>query len=396
MPRKPTTVSQLLRLLPTEKLAAISEQTGVNYQVKKLHGEVMFQLLLMSIINSERVSLRIMEQVYKSNRFKLIAGIDAGDTTRFSSLSDRMATIKVDYFRNIFEASYELLSKHYKEQHLGKYQLKRYDATIISASAKMLKSGMVNGLADKHGQHHVKQIKIAIGFDGVLPASAKIFKEQKHLNDDVALREAILNATHPDDSILVFDRGLKKRSTFVELSNNHIHFVTRINATRNYEVVKEYASVKGKRTPTLELISDQWVYFFEHSQRKIKHRFRLIRAKSTTEEELLFVTNMGDLNAADITELYRHRWDIEVFFRFLKQELNLRHFMSYNENGIQVMMYMTLIAAMLLMVYKKMNSLTGYKIAKWQFEEELDLLITRQIVIFCGGNPNKLNIFNSS
>lgn len=398
MHKRPVKVSELLQLLPTEKLAAIADDTSVDHQVKKLSGEVMFRLMLMSILNSERVSLRIMEQMYASNRFKLLAGIEEDGTIRFTAISARMATINANYFKQIFEAIYQLLSKHYDEKHLEKYHIKRYDSTFISASAKMLKSGMVNGKPDKHGERTLKQVKISLGFDGVLASSANLFTDRRYINDDPALREIILQSSHPQDSIVVFDRGLKKRSTFVEFDQHHIHFVTRTNPTHNYDVISKHATVKGQTTATLKLISDEWVYFYNKQARKVKHPFRLIRAKSITNknEELLFVTNVRDLDAASITELYRHRWDIEVFIRFLKQELNLKHFLSYSENGIQVMMYMTLIASMLLMVYKKMNDLAGFKIPKFMFEQELDLLITREIVILCGGNPNKLKILDTS
>lgn len=398
MSEQSVSVRRLIGFLPTEKLAAIADDTGVNYQVKKLSGEVMFQLLLMSIINSNRVSLRIMERLYDTGRFKLIAGIKTDSTTCFTSISDRLATIKAEYFKKIFETSYELLSKHHEQKHLGKYHLKRYDATLISASAKMLKSGMINGLPNKKGEHTIRQMKIAMGFDGVLATNAQVFKEQKHLSDDSVLREIILQSPHDKDSIVVFDRGLKKRSTFVEFDHNDIHFVTRLNPTHNYEVVRENATVKGQKTQTLQLVSDQWVCLYHQDKRKVKHPFRLIRATSleNKNEQLLFVTNIKEVDATTITELYRHRWDIEVFFRFLKQELNLKHFLSYSDNGIEVMMYMTLIASMLLMVYKKLNNLKGFKIPKFMFEEQLDLLITREIVKLCGGDPDKLKMLDSS
>ena len=68
---------------------------------------------------------------------------------------------------------------------------------------------------------------------------------------------------------------------------------------------------------------------------------------------MFFVTNIIDLSAAEICEVYKMRWDIEVFFRFLKQEFNLKHLVSRNENGIKVMLYMTLITAMLLLFIKR-------------------------------------------
>ncbi|RXM54388.1 hypothetical protein BOQ60_25805, partial [Chryseobacterium sp. CH1] len=63
-------------------------------------------------------------------------------------------------------------------------------------------------------------------------------------------------------------------------------------------------------------------------------------------------------------------------FRFMKQELNLSHLVSLNKNGIEVMLYMTMIASMLLLIYKKVNNL-GYKTAKRRIAMELQIYETR-------------------
>jgi hypothetical protein len=65
--------------------------------------------------------------------------------------------------------------------------------------------------------------------------------------------------------------------------------------------------------------------------------------------------------------------------------------MSRNENGIKVILYVTMIAAILLTAYKKLNQLNGYKIPKLKFSNELEIEIVKKIVILCGGNPEKLN-----
>ncbi|MEZ4958553.1 MAG: transposase [Saprospiraceae bacterium] len=86
---------------------------------------------------------------------------------------------------------------------------------------------------------------------------------------------------------------------------------------------------------------------------------------------LSFVTNVWELPADVIAEIYRQRWDIEVLFRFLKQEMNLTHFVCNDLNAIQVMLYFTMIAAMLVLIYKKHNDIKSYKKAKIQFFKEL-------------------------
>ena len=110
--------------------------------------------------------------------------------------------------------------------------------------------------------------------------------------------------------------------------------------------------------------------------------FRLIVAITKTEQpkEFWFITNDFDLSAKEVAQAYRRRWGIEVFFRFIKQELNVSHLVSLNKNGIEVMLYMTLIVAMLILIYKKANKI-GYKTAKRRFKMELRNLAIALIVV---------------
>ena len=109
------------------------------------------------------------------------------------------------------------------------------------------------------------------------------------------------------------------------------------------------------------------------------------------------MTNIHDLDPYEIAFIYKKRWEIEVFFKFLKQELNLSHIVSRNENGVKVMIYMTLILSMLLLTYKKLNNLNGYKIPKMNFAKEIEIEVIRDIVVLCGGNPSKMpHIFSDT
>jgi hypothetical protein len=105
------------------------------------------------------------------------------------------------------------------------------------------------------------------------------------------------------------------------------------------------------------------------------------------------------MSCSEITELYKMRWGIEVFFKFLKQELNFSHLINRSENGIRILLYMTMIAPILLFVYKAQNKLSGYKIMKQRFVQDIEKLIAKDLVIMCGGDSDKadkiLNI-NSS
>ena len=102
-----------------------------------------------------------------------------------------------------------------------------------------------------------------------------------------------------------------------------------------------------------------------------------------------FLTNEFELSAKEIADYYRKRWDIEVFFRLLKQELNLSHRASMNKNRIEVIIYMNMTASMLLLIYKKVNDL-GHKTAKRRIAMEIRAMITAILIIFAGGNPDKV------
>lgn len=97
-------------------------------------------------------------------------------------------------------------------------------------------------------------------------------------------------------------------------------------------------------------------------EKKIDTPFRCIEGqlkRKLTNQKILFLTNIFDIPANDIAEIYKERWAIERFFRFIKQNLNFSHFFAYNLNGIQVMLYMMLIAAIILMVYIQQNQMKG-------------------------------------
>lgn len=128
-----------------------------------------------------------------------------------------------------------------------------------------------------------------------------------------------------------------------------------------------------------------------HREEKVENQFRLVVVKNKAQPEkyFWFITNDFELTAKEVADYYRRRWDIEVFFRFIKQELNVSHLVSLSKNGIEVMVYMTLIVAMLILIYKKANNL-GYKTAKRRFVMELRDLITAIMILFSGGDPSKV------
>ena len=294
---------------------------------------------------------------------------------------------------------YQRFSGVYSKTEIEKYNLIRVDSTIVADACAKLKEG----IDQKSGK---KLVKFSFSFDGILPSGVEVFTAQKYSSEESALPEAILKQVKKEeyhDNIYVIDRGLQSTRSMKEFDGQSVKFIIRSKDNRKFEEMESFLEPKKPlKWDDWEVLKDSKVKLYTGSpiqnqrgkvhfrQEKVETEFRLVVIKSQkTNKEFWFLTNEFQLSAKEISDYYRKRWDIEVFFRFLKQELNLSHLVSMNRNGIEVMVYMTMIAAMLLLIYKKSNNL-GYKTAKRRIAMELRDMITAILIIFAGGDPAKV------
>lgn len=366
-PRK-ANAYELLKLIPEEKWSDWAEITEVDRYVSRLKGRLMFSLLLYGIIQSRYQSTELLARYYESEAFQVFSGKGAHKTYK-SSISARLSTINVAYFETIFTEFAASLNRKYRRK-LGKSTLLKYDSTMVRIGANLTQLGMRVGRKPKTAKH--KQIKFSIGLKGELPHSVKVFFEQSEISENVALGEAISAVQHQENEIVVFDRGLNERKKLAEFDQAGLSFVTRLKDKLKYEPIRTHKQVKGRKAGKLTLVADQWVYLFAARYKKVETPFRLIQAYNTkTGEPITFLTNIEELSASEIAEIYKQRWDIEVFFRFLKQELGLNSLVSLNKNGIQVMIYMRLIVALLVLVYKEINQEKSLRYAKFEMAQDI-------------------------
>jgi transposase len=294
---------------------------------------------------------------------------------------------------------YGRFSELYSKSEIEKYNLIRVDSTIVADTCNKLKEG----IDQKSGK---KLVKFSFSFDGILPSGVEVFTAQKYSSEESALPQAILKHTLKEighDNIYIIDRGLQSTRTMKEFDEQSIKFIIRSKENRKFEEIETYLDLENPlKWEDWGLVKDRKVKLFtgkpilnkrgniHHREEKVETEFRLVIIKNEkTNKEFWFLTNEFELSAKEITDYYRKRWDIEVFFRFMKQELNLSHLVSLNKNGIEVMVYMTMIASMLLLIYKKANNL-GYKTAKRRIAMELRDMVTAILIIFAGGNPDKV------
>jgi hypothetical protein len=378
-------VSDLLKLIPDDLLLDLAAETKVDYQVKKLYGRNIFNLLLYGLLNGERVGLRSLEDFYNSKKFKVLFKLPGTKSAKYNSLSARLAKMNVRFFEMAFQEIYEQCSLLYDASTLSsQYKITRVDSTMVCETAAKLEQGIQLG-RKRDGK---KQVKYTIGLTDLFPSSVETFSEQICISENLTIPKVILKVIDKSkDNVFVFDRGVFSREVFCDLDKNECSFVTRLRVNAMHIVLDDIDIPPGLMVGNLTVLKDQRVNLYRSGYKVVEQPFRLVQARSANGKEYWFLTNRFDLPCQDIILIYKKRWDIEVFFRFIKQELNFKHLISVNENGIKILLYMTLILAMLILIYKKINEF-GYKTAKRRFAMELGDIIDDLLIVYCGGDPD--------
>lgn len=372
-------VQELLSLMPSELLSDFAAETRVDHQVKKLTGEMMFKLILFSMLHSDKLSLRVMEGFLQSAKFKMFSDQEEL-SSKYNSIRDRICTINAEYFEKIFEAVFSIYNKELKEEKA----LSKCDSTYVGLASKLFTIGMKNGGGEN------RFVKYSVNIKGSLPSKVKVFTEGSYASEDMALSELIEDTDCMEGDIVVFDRGLQARKTFDRFTQINRLFVSRANVGVRCNVQSSQKIGDKPEDSSVTLTSDEQVFLFGKQSKKTQYEYRVIKGIiDASGEAICFVTNLLDEDAYQIAALYKQRWEIETFFKFIKQHLNVKHLVSRDKNGIKVMVLMTMILAILIIAYKKLNKIKGFKMAKMQFDIELDNEITKMIVILCGGDPNK-------
>jgi hypothetical protein len=374
-------------------LVNLSAESKVDYQVKKLYGRNVFTLLLFGLVESERLGLRSLQDFFNSTHYKVLFNVEKTKTIKYNSISARLATMNVDFFKKAYDAIYEECSGLYDEKDLSlNYNVARFDSTMVCQTATQLEKG-INVGCKKDGK---KQVKYTMCLTNMFPSSVEVYREQCHINENHTIPQAILKVIDKSkDNVFVFDRGVSSREIFCELDNKECSFVTRLKTDARYVIIHEIPLPEKRSVGNLTILKDQVVHLYKSGNHVVEHPFRLIHTKREDGKAFIFLSNLVNtkedspnlIEAKDIIHIYKKRWDIEVFFRFIKQELNFSHFISVNQNGIQILLYMTLILAMLILIYKKTNG-WGYKTAKRRFMIELRDIISIMLIEYSGGDPS--------
>lgn len=377
-------VSKIMSYLDDDKLMALGKYYDVDKPNHKITGAFIVKSFVKSVLVNRPISLRSIETLTKSSSElnSLLKTDDEGKRQLdHSSLGKRLDKISTNYFCAIYE---DLVNKSSNILKGSKnWKIHRFDSTVLTLSGMIIKDGLNVG-----GAANDMQIKMSVGLKGSLPTSIRFCTNQSEVSEDIALVKAINEAKLEKEDIILFDRGISKGKTFDDFTKQDIKFVTRLKSNRRYEVISQN-KIQTTQDSKLEIISDEVINLYQR-KKLIKNNLRLIKAINDSGTQILFLTNINEMSSIEIANAYRLRWDIEVFFKFLKQNLQFKHFITHNLNGMMVYVYSILIAAILFIIFKHQNKLTGFKIPLLQFTLELEKEIIRDLVVLCGGDPSKL------
>jgi hypothetical protein len=373
-------VKEILAQIPESLLDELSAKSKTDKYAKKLKGSIVFKLLVHCILTHKDNSLRRMSSSFENIFFSYLNG--ESKSISYSSISERLSTMNPDFFKAVYENCLEVFCKTLDVQNTPI----KYDSTIVSLSSKLLFNGynLKGGDASK-----LNLIKYTIGLTE-FPVVANIYTEQSYNSENKALGNTVKEDLKNKELVKVFDRGITSREIYDEMIEKKMLFVSRVNTGCKHKVVIENRLSEKIAHKKLIIYSDETVYLYSQYHRS-KHSLRLIKTiKKEDDEEVWFITSIEDASPEDITDIYKKRWEIEVFFKFLKQELNFSHFLNRSKNGITIILYCTLIASILLLVYKTRNNIKGYKIMKQRFLQELEYDLIKEIIILSGGDIEKI------
>ncbi|MFI3280624.1 MAG: IS4 family transposase [Rikenellaceae bacterium] len=346
------TAKEIISYIPDDMITNLASETKVDHYAKVLKGRNMFYLLLYGILENERLSQRSLEDTFNDPIFKTLFDLDKEEKVRRSSISERLSKIDANYFRAIYESIYEQFSQSYSHKESERYNIVRVDSSIVTDVSGRLTEGLKPTNNSNAKTKPKSNIKYTMSFDGLLPSSANVFTDPSYSSEDLALPNAIKNhvvSSEYHDNIYVIDRGLQSTAKMIDLDTEDIKFVGRLKESRKYKVIEpivvqpqEEAEFNGLR---LVLDSRATINSGDRGRTADKKELEVrivIVERVNDNQRFIFVTNDYSLSYQQVAAFYKKRWDIEVFFRFIKQELNVSHLVSLNKNGIEVMLYMTL------------------------------------------------------
>jgi hypothetical protein len=310
----------LLDQLPRHQFENLVFKYQGDRYAKKLSTWNQFQVLLFAQCGGHQ-SLRDIETGLLGQRAKLYH-LGLPDKICRNTLahanSKRDWHIYHEFFYKLLARCKDLTPKH---RFRFKNPLYSFDATTLSLCWSLFPWAKI-----KHKKGAIK-MHFQLDYAGEIPAFMAVTRGDE--NDSVTARRLFPISR---DSIYCFDRGYIDYEWFQKIDGKGGFFVTRLKKRMKYRIMGQHRSFTGK----LGIVSDEIIELSSEAGRRDYPRWmRLVRYYDKKRDEVFeFLTNNLTLSGRTIADIYRARWQIEAFFKWIKQNLKIKTFLGTSKNAV--------------------------------------------------------------
>jgi putative transposase len=227
-------------------------------------------------------------------------------------------------------------------------------------------------------------VKLHVGLNhaGYLPEFVTVTEGKKH---DVTIGRILM---FPKGSIVAVDKGYNDYSWYKQLTEKDISFVTRLKTNAKYRVLCRRDVLKNKG-----LTSDQTIEFTGiQIAKKCPIQLRRIGYRdSETGKRYVFLTNNFKLAARTIADIYKARWQVELFFKWIKQNLKIKSFVGTSKNAVMTQIWIAL-CLYLLLAFLKFQSKLKKSMQQILRLLQLNLFEKRDMMALFRGDPPRDNL----
>jgi hypothetical protein len=332
-----TVFRQLVNLIPSRPFHSEVERTGANRYTK--HFTAWNQLIVNLYAQaSGKKSLRDVETGLKVQSWAWYhLGLKNISRSQLSYVNARR-----DY--RLFQSLYYHLFAHCVDlapKHRFKFNnpLHVLDSTLVHLCLDVFP------WAKYRKRKGALKIHTLLDLQGTIPSFIVVTDGRQH---DLKVAKQVDLPLSPD-SILVVDKAYIDFTWLYGLHLRKVFFVTRAFDNCSYKVIGQHGPADGKM-----VLNDQSILLRgSKSYRRYPHRLRLITYfDEITDKTLTFMTNNFQLSAKTIAQIYKARWDIELFFKWIKQNLKIKTFLGTSPNAVLVQIWTALIYYLLLAFIK--------------------------------------------
>ncbi|WP_077702236.1 IS4 family transposase [Virgibacillus dokdonensis] len=331
----------------TKKLYEQVEENKQDYYTKKLTTEAYIKLLLLAQLQGFE-SLEEMSDALIDGELQKVLGFESISPSQLSRKNNEMNPAILSHL--FFDLAYKIKGLQFKN---GKSMpLKIIDSSTLPlnltnhkwAKFRKTKAGV---------KLHLRLVFMDKGT--VYPEKTVITTAKEHDRNQL---EVLVD---DKEAMYVFDRGYVDYERFDRMTDEGYFFVSRL---KKNAVIREVESFSVPKDATA--LSDKMVYIGS-TQNRTENVFRLLEVVDTKGNILRLITNRFDLNSEEISEIYRQRWAIELFFKWLKQHVEIKHFYGMSETAIQNQIFLALIAYCLhVLIQLEMRSKKSLlRISRW-------------------------------